>query len=181
MSAPPGHVQSLEAARVSDRRRWRRRGLLVAALIFLADQVSKLVIIHSVNLPAKGQLEILPIFNLTWAQNYGVSLGMLSASTDFQRWALVALTALIATAVLVWMWRETAKWDIIALSMVLGGALGNIVDRARLGYVADFLDLHFGDFRPFMIFNVADAAISIGVAILIGRALLVRDRGEAAA
>ena len=57
--------------------------------------------------------------------------------------------------------------------MVLGGALGNILDRSRLGYVVDFADLHFGDFRPFLIFNVGDAAISIGVVILLLRAFLV--------
>jgi signal peptidase II len=60
--------------------------------------------------------------------------------------------------------------------MVLGGALGNILDRVRHGYVVDFADLHFGDFRPFFIFNVADAAISIGVAILLLRAFLVKER-----
>ncbi|MDP9415584.1 MAG: signal peptidase II, partial [Pseudomonadota bacterium] len=64
----------------------------------------------------------------------------------------------------------------IALAFVLGGALGNIVDRIRFGYVVDFADLHFGDWRPFLIFNVADAAITIGVLLLLVRALLTRDR-----
>jgi len=59
--------------------------------------------------------------------------------------------------------------------LVLGGALGNILDRARIGYVVDFADLHFGDFRPFLIFNVGDAAISIGVIILLLRAFLIKD------
>ena len=59
--------------------------------------------------------------------------------------------------------------------MVLGGALGNIVDRVRLGYVVDYADLHFGEFRPFLVFNVADAAITIGVLLLLVRALLMRD------
>jgi signal peptidase II len=59
--------------------------------------------------------------------------------------------------------------------MVLGGALGNIIDRIRLGYVVDYADLHFGDFRPFLVFNVADAAITIGVLLLLVRALLMRD------
>ena len=69
--------------------------------------------------------------------------------------------------------RRTAV-DQIALGMVLGGALGNILDRVRLGYVVDFADLHFGDFRPFLVFNVGDAAISIGVVILLLRAFLTR-------
>ncbi len=74
--------------------------------------------------------------------------------------------------------REKAKWDIVALGMILGGAMGNIVDRARLGYVADFADLHVGDFRPFLIFNLADACISIGVVILLARALLIREKTD---
>jgi len=152
-------------------KKYRRNGLIIAFLIFITDQVTKNIVMHSIGLRAKGQIELLPFFNLTWAENYGVSMGMLTASSDFQRWALVALTAIIAIAVAVWMWKETAKWDIIALSMVLGGAAGNIVDRAMYGYVVDFLDLHINGFRPFLIFNVADASISIGVAILLIRAL----------
>ena len=74
-----------------------------------------------------------------------------------------------------WMTREKQRGDQLALGMVLGGALGNILDRLRFGYVVDFADLHFGDFRPFLVFNVADAAISIGVAILLLRAFLTRN------
>jgi signal peptidase II len=158
--------------------KYRIAGLVVAFLIFIIDQFTKYMVMHPLDLRAKGQIELLPFFNLTWAENYGVSMGFLTASTDFQRWALVALTGLIAVAVLIWMWREKAKWDIIALSFVLGGAMGNILDRARLGYVADFADLHIGDFRPFLIFNVADACISIGVVILLARALLIREKPD---
>ena len=87
---------------------------------------------------------------------------------------LVALTAAIALIVAWWIRREQQSGDRIALALVLGGALGNIVDRVRLGFVVDFLDLHFGEWRPFLVFNVADAAISIGVVILLLRALFVR-------
>ena len=86
------------------------------------------------------------------------------------------MTAAIAIAVAVWIVREKQRFDQIALGMVLGGALGNILDRVRHGYVVDFADLHFGEFRPFLIFNVGDAAISIGVAILLLRAFLVKER-----
>ncbi|MGI8930812.1 MAG: signal peptidase II, partial [Sphingomicrobium sp.] len=81
----------------------------------------------------------------------------------------------IALGVGYWITREEKNGDRIALALVLGGALGNIIDRARFGYVVDFLDLHFGEVRPFYVFNVADAAISIGVVILLLRAVLVRD------
>ena len=74
------------------------------------------------------------------------------------------------------MWREKARGDVLALALVLGGAIGNILDRVRFGYVVDFLDLHFGDWHPFLVFNVADAAITVGVLLLIVRAFLVRDK-----
>jgi signal peptidase II len=92
------------------------------------------------------------------------------------RWALVIVTALIALAVTVWMLRERKLGDILALGLVLGGALGNIRDRARLGYVLDYADLHFGTFRPFLIFNVSDACITIGVLIILARSLFMREK-----
>ena len=87
---------------------------------------------------------------------------------------LVALTSAIAVGVAVWIGRERSRIDQAALGMVLGGALGNILDRVRHGYVVDFADLHFGDFRPFLVFNVGDAAISIAVVVLLLRAFLTR-------
>jgi signal peptidase II len=87
---------------------------------------------------------------------------------------LVALTTAIALGVAFWISREKNRTDQVALGMVLGGALGNILDRTLHGYVVDFADLHFGAYRPFLIFNVGDAAISIGVVILLLRAFLSR-------
>jgi signal peptidase II len=148
---------------------------LTAVGIFIADQVSKWIMIGPLALEQVRQIEILPIFNFTWVQNFGISLGIAQAQNDTQRWLLVALTGAIAAAVGYWITREEKNGDRIALALVLGGALGNIVDRVRFGYVVDFLDLHFGETRPFYVFNVADAAISIGVVILLLRAVLVRD------
>ena len=107
-------------------------------------------------------------------------MSLFTAGSDTARWALVGLTAAIGTGVLVWLWREVNRVDVCALGLVLGGAAGNILDRVRFGYVVDFLDLHFGEFRPFLVFNVADAAITIGVLILLGRALFVRPPSEPA-
>ncbi len=150
-------------------------GLFIAALIFIADQVTKWLMIGPLQLQQRGLIEVLPIFDLRWTENRGVSMGFLTAGSELERWLLVAMTAAIATGVLIWLWREKNKLDAIALSIVLGGALGNIVDRARFGYVVDFADLHFGDVHPFLVFNVADAAISIGVLLLVVRALLTRE------
>jgi signal peptidase II len=74
------------------------------------------------------------------------------------------------------MLRERKLGDILPLALVLGGALGNIKDRYDLGYVVDFLDLHFGEWRPFLVFNLADAAITIGVLIILARSLLIREK-----
>ena len=155
--------------------RERTFGFAIALAVFVLDQVTKAIVAGPLALKEVGQIYILPIFNLTWTENYGISLGLLNASTETGRWLLVALTTAIAIGVAFWIGREKARWDKVALGMILGGALGNILDRIRHGYVVDFADLHFGGFRPFLIFNVGDAAISIGVAILLLRAFLMRN------
>ena len=156
-----------------------RAGLAVAAVTFLLDQLSKWFVTGPLGIRALGDVrELLPMFDLRFVPNVGVSLGLLAADRSATRWALVVLTAVIATGVAVWMVRERNPVDRMALGLVLGGALGNILDRARFGYVVDFADLHFGEWRPFLVFNVADAAITIGVVILLARALFVRDERE---
>jgi len=144
-------------------------------VIFVVDQLLKWIVSGPLALETVRQMRLLPFFDLTWVENYGVSMGFLTAGSSLERWLLVGMTATIATVVLVWMWREKNRPDTIALGMVLDGALGNIVDRVRFGYVVDFLDLHVGEWHPFLVFNVADAAITIGVLLLVLRALLVRD------
>ena len=156
--------------------RERALGFSVAAIVFVLEQITKWIVLGPLDLRNIQSVEILPIFRLNYTENHGISLGLLQASSDAMRWVLVAATAAIAVGVAVWIGREKQRFDQVALGMVLGGALGNILDRVRHGYVVDFADLHFGDFRPFFIFNVADAAISIGVAILLLRAFLVKDR-----
>ncbi|MET4897503.1 signal peptidase II [Sphingomonadaceae bacterium jetA1] len=154
-----------------------RRGLATAAILFVVDQLVKWAITGPLGLRALGDVrEVVGIFNLRFVPNYGISLGLLTADSSASRWALVAMTGAIALAVGFWMTRERNPVDQAALGCVLGGALGNILDRVRLGYVVDFADLHFGEWRPFLVFNVADAAITIGVLVLLARALLVRDR-----
>ena len=89
---------------------------------------------------------------------------------------LVGFTAMVAVVVFVWMLREKAKWDILALALILGGALGNIRDRINYGYVVDYADLHIGSFRPFLIFNLADVAITFGVLIILARSFFFSDK-----
>jgi signal peptidase II len=166
----------------SQRSPYLRFGLIVAAAAFLLDQIVKWVVIVPLSLATQpgGMIEITSFFNLTWAENCGISLSMFSNCNNMTRWTLVAVTGLVASAVGLWMTREKQRGDVLALALILGGALGNIVDRVRYGYVADFADLHFGDFRPFMIFNVADACITIGVLLLVARALLLSEKAPPA-
>ena len=152
-------------------------GFVLAALIFIADQAVKWWVTGPLALREVGdQIVVNPIFNLTRTNNLGVSLGIFTAQSDASRWALVALTAAIALVVLVWLLREAKLGDIIPLGMVLGGALGNIRDRVSFGYVVDYADLHFGTFQPFLVFNLADAAITIGVVIILARSFLIREK-----
>lgn len=157
----------------------RAIGATLALAIFLIDQIVKAWVTGPMGINRIGDVhEILPIFALRFTQNYGVSLGMFTASSDTMRWILVAVTGFIALMVTIWLVRERKLGDILGLALILGGALGNIRDRVQLGYVIDYADLHFGEFRPFLIFNIADAAITIGVLIILARALFLRDKPD---
>ena len=152
-------------------------GLAVAAALFVLDQLAKLGIARTIGLDELAPVRpITGFFNLRFVANHGVSLGLFQAGSDTGRWALIAMTGAIAAAVAFWMAREANRADQAALGLILGGALGNIADRARLGFVIDYADLHIGEWRPFLVFNLADAAITIGVVALLVRALFVREK-----
>jgi signal peptidase II len=153
-------------------------GLVMAVVIAALDQLSKWYVTGPLQLRQVGQIKLLPFFDLTYTENRGISLGMLQATSMEMRWGLVLLTIIIAVVVLVWLMREKKLGDIIGLALILGGAIGNIRDRWSLGYVVDFADFHIGGFRPFLIFNIADAAITIGVVIILARSLFVRDKDD---
>ena len=142
-------------------------GLALAVLLFAADQATKGYILNVLQLDLGQSHYIMPIFQFTLTHNYGVSLGMLTATSQEMRWGLVALTSVIAVVVTVWMVRETLLADIIPLAMILGGALGNIHDRILRppapfrGEVVDFLEL-----PNWPVFNIADMGV-VGGALLI--------------
>ncbi|MEP2236432.1 MAG: signal peptidase II [Alteripontixanthobacter sp.] len=154
----------------------RSIGIAIAAAIFAVDQAIKWLVDDHLQMRLRQTIELIPFFDLTRTHNYGISLGMFQADSLEMRWILVGVTALIAAVVAVWMMREKALGDIVGLALILGGALGNIVDRYNLGYVLDYADFHIGNFRPFLIFNLADAAITIGVIIILVRSFFVRDK-----
>lgn len=162
----------------------RLGGIVTALGVFALDRLVKWIMTGPLDLIRVGAIEILPFFDLRYTANYGVSLGMFTATSSEMRYGLVLVTSLIALGVLVWLLRERSRGDILALGLILGGALGNIWDRLMYGAVIDYADLHFGEWRPFLIFNLADAAITFGVLILLARSLLSREKpaqGETAA
>ena len=152
-------------------------GLTLAAVVLALDLFIKGYVTGPLGLDEDGeQLVLTSFFNLTRTSNFGISLGLLTAQSMEMRWLLVAMTSLIALVVFVWLLREKLLADILPLGLVLGGALGNIRDRALFGHVIDYADLHFGDWRPFLVFNLADAAITVGVLIILARSFLIREK-----
>jgi signal peptidase II len=155
----------------------RLAGFAAALVAFGIDRAAKYVVTGPLGLNVEGQsYYLLPIFSLTRANNLGVSFSMFEATTDTSRWLLVAALSVIALTVLVWLLRERRAIDTLPLGLVLGGALSNILDRVTLGYVIDYADFHLGVWRPFLISNFADWAITIGVVIILARALFMREK-----
>lgn len=150
-----------------------RPGLGIAGLAFVLDQISKYWILEHVMAPPRA-IEVTPFFNLVLAWNKGVSFGMFNDHSDYGPILLTILALAISAALLVWMYRADDRLTVMALGLIVGGALGNVIDRVRFGAVTDFLDVHaFGYHWP--AFNVADSAVCVGAAILIGSSLFRRD------
>jgi signal peptidase II len=159
-------------------KRLRIEGVILALAVFVIDRLVKALMVGPLALRERGVIDLLPMFDLRYAENYGVSFGMFSATSLEMRWGLIALTGLIASGVFVWLLRETMRGDILGLGLVLGGAIGNIFDRMAYGYVIDYADLHIGQWRPFQIFNLADVAITFGVLILLARSFKSREKPQ---
>jgi signal peptidase II len=159
------------------------RSGLIAGLVFAIDQASKNHVLNHFDAlkrcPHGTAASVLcdepvgPLFNFTMVWNPGVSMSLFQASSDMGRWLLVLATSAIALVIFWWLTRERDHWQRLSFALILGGAIGNIVDRVRYGAVADFI--RFTPDLPligqFWVFNIADAAISIGVVLLILRSL----------
>jgi len=146
---------------------WKFGYLLAAGAVFLLDQTSKAWAIRKLRFG--GDIAVIPNFlNFAYAENTGVAFSFLNNGGDSGRWALSALAFLAASAVLYFFWKTPRSDDRIlsALSLLLAGILGNVTDRARLGFVVDFIDVQFGAWH-YPTFNVADAAICTGAGLLI--------------
>lgn len=144
-----------------------------ALIVILLDQLTKAWIMGGLDLREMGHIQVLPpLFNLTWVENRGVSFGLFGDGSA--RWMLSAFSIVVAGILGWWALRADRRLLITAIGLIMGGALGNVIDRIRFGYVVDFLDvsgphLFLGSMKinfPW-IFNIADSAICIGVVLLI--------------
>ena len=154
-----------------------RIGAISALIAFLLDRVSKWWFIDVYELPLKGTVEILPLFDVVMVWNRGVSFGFLSANDDLGRWTLVAMNLVIVAVLLYWL--KSAKNIMLssAIGLVIGGAFGNIYDRIKFGAVADFFQFHWQEWY-FAVFNVADSFIFIGAMLLIFNSTFGNDADD---
>ena len=141
-----------------------------AAAVIVLDQITKAWILYGLHLREAGQIRVLePIFNLTFVLNRGVSFGLLTGG-ETGRWLLTVFSIVVAGLLAFWAARAERRLLITAIGLIMGGALGNVIDRIRFGGVVDFLDFS-GLYFPW-VFNVADSAISIGVVLLLADSFL---------
>jgi signal peptidase II len=148
---------------------------VLAAAVVILDQLSKWWVLNALHLPERGQIPVLPFFRLTMVMNNGVSFGLLRADTALGRGLLIGAAMLVVIALAAWVRRADRPLFATALGLVIGGALGNnLIDRARIGQVVDFLDFS-GLMFPW-VFNVADSAISVGVALLLLDSFLAPEK-----
>jgi signal peptidase II len=147
----------------------KRLSLVLALVVVVLDQLTKWWILDQVMRPPR-LIELTPFFNLVLVWNRGVSFGLFNTDSSWNGYVLSGIAIAIIAVLLVWL-RRVDRWMLAtAIGLVIGGAIGNVIDRVRFGAVCDFLDLHaFGYHWP--AFNVADSAISVGAAILVVDAL----------
>lgn len=149
-----------------------RLGFAVAAAVVLADQIIKWWAIGVLGDEPYG-IEILSFFNLVLVWNKGISFGIFGGGS-LPPWLLAAIALAVTLALAIWLRKAETRLLALAIGLVIGGALGNVIDRFRFGAVADFLDFHWGAYH-WPAFNLADAAISVGAVILLIDALLIGD------
>jgi signal peptidase II len=142
-----------------------RAGILAAFAVFALDQLSKWWILSLVMAPPR-RIPVTGFFDLVLVMNRGVSFGMLGDGPGWLTAALIIFAILLSAVLCIWLWRADSVLLALALGLVIGGAIGNVIDRFRFGAVVDFLDFHLAGYH-WPAFNVADSAITVGVALLI--------------
>ena len=148
--------------------------LWLSAAVIVLDQLSKYIVAG--HLALYDSIRVLPVFNLVLLHNTGAAWNFLAGASGWQRWFFVLLALTVSIAIIIWLRRLPRagfRWRAAALALVLGGALGNVIDRVRLGYVIDFIQVHYQNWY-YPAFNVADSAITVGAVMLILEGLFMR-------
>ncbi len=157
-----------------------RSGVLayvLAILVVIADQISKSWIVNTLHLVTGFPMAVWGPLRLTLVENRGVSFGLFQSDAAWAHWALAAFELAVVVALALWVRRAANLFTGLAVGLIMGGALGNLIDRARIGSVIDFVDvqaLHF----PW-VFNVADSAITVGIILLLAESFLARPKAPA--
>jgi signal peptidase II len=148
--------------------------LWLAVFSLVLDQASKIAIDKSFAL--YESIAIVPFFNLTYVHNTGAAFSFLSEAGGWQRWFFAALAIVMSVIMTIWLakLKETETLLAVALSLILGGAIGNLIDRLAYGYVIDFLDVYYGTYH-WPAFNIADSAITIGVVLMLWDSIKTKD------
>lgn len=144
-------------------------GLLAAAAVIILDQGTKWLMVEKVMRPPRV-IPVTPFFNLVIGWNRGVSFGLFNSGSPLNDWLLPAVAIVIIVVLLVWMAKSKGLMASASLGLIIGGALGNVIDRFRYGAVIDFLDFYLGS-HHWPAFNLADSAITIGAVVLIADSL----------
>ncbi|HET9679936.1 MAG TPA: signal peptidase II [Gammaproteobacteria bacterium] len=154
--------------------------LWLSVLVIVLDQVTKFLIIRRMEL--FDSIQLLPSLNLTLLHNYGAAFSFLADAGGWQRWFFITLGIVVSAAVVWWLRKlpkENHGFLAAGLALIVGGALGNVIDRALFGYVIDFIDVYYGTWH-WPAFNVADSAITIGAVIMIIDSLFLEPRRKKA-
>ena len=154
--------------------------LTLSAIVVVLDQLTKWAIARWI--PLYDKVAVTPFLNITHQENPGAAFSFLAGASGWQRWFFAVLAIVVSIVLIVWLWRLRHSGQrvlTIGLALVLGGALGNVIDRIRLGHVIDFVQVLIVGW-PFPSFNVADSAITVGAALLIIDALFLSGKQEAA-
>ena len=157
------------------RNRSARLGLLVALATLVLDQASKLGLLFAYELPVREPVAVAPFLDLMVVWNRGISYGLFQQHTELGRWLLLGISVAAAVGLSLWMARTPSRFLAAALGLIVGGAIGNAIDRLAYGAVFDFVHFHIGQFSWY-VFNIADAAIVAGVVGLIYDSLVLDKR-----
>lgn len=156
-----------------------RLGLLLFVLVLIADQLSKQWILHGLDLPAIGRIEVLPVLELVMVWNHGITFGIFNGSGLVGPLVLGGVALAIVVGLLVWLRKADNYLVAASLGAIAGGAVGNVIDRVRYGAVVDFIHLHAWSWDPFRyVFNLGDSAIVCGVTALLIDGMLPSHPGE---